>query len=212
MIFEFNLNGVKVKHDVPTGWEQVKFKDFVALDGNPTKALSVFTGIEEKILRKANITGLEKLITILSFLQNDIPVMKFPKTILSYRVPYDLGFESWGQYMDLKEELDKGLSGMDLVKQYPSFCAIYTMHGYDKDSLESRIEEFNNAPCTEVLAVGNFTLMKLGALMMGTTNSSLQEGTPMRRYRLALKAWWTNTVFMVRFYILKKRLRLQEKN
>ncbi len=212
MIFDFKLNGVTVKKDIPTGWEQVKFRYFLQLDGNPTKALSIFTGIEEKTLKKANITGLDKLISTLSFLSSNVPVTKFPKTILGYKVAYDLGFESWGQYISLKEELDKGLSGIELVKQYPLFCAIYTMQGYNEEQLKERVEEFNNAPCTEVMAVGNFTLMKLIALKTGTQSSSLKEGTPMRKYRLALRAWWINTVFTVRFYILKRKLRLTEKN
>lgn len=212
MKFTLTLNGAKVEREIPTGWDQVKFKDFVQLDGNETKALSIFTGIEEKTLRKANIIGLENLIRTLSFLNSEVPIMRFPKKILSYDVPYDLGFESWGQYMDLKENLDKGLKGMELVKQFPLFCAIYTMKDYDFKEAEKRALEFEEAPCTEVMAVGNFTLMKLIALRNNTQANSLAEGTLLRKYRLALRAWWTNMVFTVRFYILKRRLRLTEKN
>lgn len=212
MKFTFSLNGVNQDRDIPTGWDQVKFKDFIQLDGNETKALSIFTGIEEKTLRKANITGLDKLIKALSFLNSDVPLMQFPKKIQGYDVPYDIGFESWGQYMDLKEHLDKGLKGMDLVKQFPLFCAIYTMKEYDFKEVEKRALEFEQAPCTEVMAVGNFTLMKLIALRSSTQNSSLAGGTLLRRYRLVLKAWWTNMVFTVRFYILKRKLRLTEKS
>lgn len=213
MIFEFKLNGVKVKHDIPTGWEQVKFKHFLELDGSQTKAVSLFTGIDQDTLRKANITGLDKLVNALAFLETDVPVMKFPKLIQGIKVPYDIGFEQWGQYMDLKDELDKGKQGMELVKQYPLFCAIYTMtEDYNFAEAEKRAEGFLNAPCTEVMAVGNFTLMKLIALRKGTLNNSLPEGTPMRKFRLALKAWWINMAFTVRFYILKRKLRLTEKN
>lgn len=212
MKFTFTLNGVKQESDIPTGWEQVKFKDFVQLDGNETKALSIFTGLEDKTLKKAKIICLEKLIGALSFLNSEVPLMRFPKKILSYDVPYDIGFEQWGQYMDLKEEIDKGKKGMDLVKQYPLFCAIYTMKEYDFKEAEKRALEFENAPCTEVMAVGNFTLLKLIALRNSTQVNSLPEGTPLRKYRLALKAWWINTVFTVRFYILKRKLRLTEKS
>lgn len=158
------------------------------------------------------LTGLDKLIKALSFLNSDVPLMQFPKKIQGHDVPYDIGFEQWGQYMDLKEHLDKGLKGMDLVKQFPLFCAIYTMKEYDFKEAEKRALEFEEAPCTEVMAVGNFTLMKLIALRHNTQNSSLAGGTLLKRYRLVLKAWWTNMVFTVRFYILKRKLRLTEKS
>lgn len=214
MIFTLTLNGVKVEKDIPTGWGQVKFKDFLELDGTVSKALSVFTGIDEKTLKKANITGLEKLISTLSFLTNtELPLFNMPKKILGeYEVPYNLGFESWGQYVDIKTEIDKGLQGLELLKQYPLMCAIYTMKDYDFTEAEKRAQHIFNAPCTEVMAVANFMLTKLIVLNRGTANNSLPEGTPLRKFRLALRAWWTNMVFTVRFYILKRRLRLTEKN
>lgn len=212
MIFTLKLNGVEVKHDIPTGWEQVKFKDFLQLDGKVNKALSIFTGIDEPTLKKANIKGLGKLISTLSFLGKDVPLFNFPKKIQGYDVPYDIGFEQWGQYVDLKEELDKGNKGLELLKQYPLFCAIYTMKDYDFKLAEQRAEEFMNAPCTEVMAVANFMLTKLSVLNQNTLDNSLPEGTPLRKYRLALRLWWTSMVFTVRFYILKKRLRLTVKS
>lgn len=213
MIFTLTLNGVKKQADIPTGWDQVKFKDFLSLDGSVNKALSIFTGIDEKTLKKASITGLEKLISTLSFLGTDVPLFNFPKKILNeYDVPYDIGFESWGQYVDLKTELDKGLKGLELLKQYPMFCAIYTMKDYDFTLAEKRAEHIQNAPCTEVMAVANFMLTKLAALNLTTQNNSLPEGTLLRKFRLALKVWWTSTVFTVRFYILKRKLRLTGKS
>ena len=213
MIFELTLNGVKVKKDVPVKWEEVKFKDFIQLDGNMSKALSIFTGIDEPTLRKANITGLEKLITVLSFLSTEVPLFNFPNTLMGeYEVPYDIGFWQWGQYMDLKRELDKRLEGLELLKQYPLLCAIYTMKDYDFELAEKRAEHLLNAPCTEVMAVANFMLTKLIALRSSTKKDSLLADTPLKKLRLALKAWWMNTVFTVRFYILKRKLRLTEKN
>ena len=212
MIYDFKLNGITAKHDIPRRWSEVKFRHFIELDGNESKAISLFTGIEEKTLKKANITNLDRLLKDISFLNTDVPIMEFPKEIQGVKVPYDIGFENWGRYIDLKEILDKGLVGMDLVKQYPLFCAIYLGDEYDFKQAETKALELMDAPCTEVMAVGNFILMKLIALKMGTVNSSLPEGIVLRKYRLALRAWWTNMVFTVRFYILKKKLRLTEKN
>lgn len=212
MKYKFKLNGVTAEYEIPIRWSEVKFKDFLELDGTDSKALSVFTGIEQKTLKKANITNLDGLLKNISFLSSEVPIMKFPKEIQGYKVPYDIGFEQWGQYTDMKEELDKGKTGIELLKQYPLFCAIYTMTDYDFKTAEQRAIEFLDAPCTEVMATGNFILMKLIALRTATVNNSLPEGTPLRKYRLALKAWWINTVFTVRFYILKRKLRLTEKS
>ncbi len=213
MRFTITLNGVKVEKEIPTAWEQVIFKDFLELTGSVNKALSIFTGVDEATLKKASITGLDKLISVLSFLSTDVPLFTFPKKLLGeYEVPYDIGFEQWGQYVDLKDLLDKNLTGMELLKQYPLMCAIYTMKDYDFKLAEKRAEHILQAPCTEVMAVGNFILTKLAALNLVTKNNSLPEGTPLRKYRLALRAWWTNMVFTVRFYILKRKLRLTEKS
>jgi hypothetical protein len=213
MKFTITLNGVKVEKEIPIRWEDVKFKDFLELDGTVSKALSIFTEVEESILKKANITGLEKLISVLSFLSTDVPLFNFPKKLQGeYDVPYDIGFEQWGQYVDLKTEMDKRLTGVDLLKQYPLFCAIYTMKDYDFKLAEKRADQIMNAPCTEVMAVANFILVKLAALNLNTKSNSLPEGTPLRKFRLALRSWWTNMAFMVRLYFLKKKLRLTEKN
>lgn len=213
MKFTFSLNNVKQERDIPTGWNQVKFKDFLELDGNETKALSIFTGFDENTLKKATITGLDKLLHSLSFLNSEVPIMKFPKKIMGkYDVPYDIGFEGWGQYMDIKEEIDKGKTGIELLKQYPLLCAIYTMTEYNFKEAEKRAEELMNAPCTEVMAVGNFILMKLIALRATTKANYQKEGTILMRWRLGLKAWWTNMAFTVRFYFLKRKLRLTDTN
>lgn len=212
MKFTITLNGVAVEKEIATSWPQVTFRQLLELtDANELKALSVFTGIEPEILRKANITGLDKLLSALAFIQKEVPIVRFPKTILKYEVPYDIGFESFGQYCDIKDEIDKGKKDLELMNQYPLLCAIYTCKPYDFKEAENKVEEFFNAPCTEVLAVGNFILMKLIALRSTIeVNYQKQQATRLRRFRLALKAWLINTAFTVRFYILKKKLRLTE--
>lgn len=162
MIFDITLNGVKVQKDIPTKWEEVKFKDFLLIqDNKELTALSVFTGIEPDTLKKAQITNLNSLLKAISFLRTEIPLFKYPKKILNYEIRQDLEFEAFGQYSDIKEIVESGKTGIDLIKEYPMLCAIYTTKPYDFKVAESRIEEFNNAPVTEVLAIGNFLLMKL---------------------------------------------------
>jgi hypothetical protein len=217
MKFDITLNGVKLQKEIPTGWEQVSFKQMLELIGaNELKALSIFTGIEPEILKKANITGLEKLITTLSFITAKEVPSRIPKEICGYPVPLDLGFEAFGQYVDIKTEIDRielleKDKEKEYMKAYPLFCAIYSCKPYDTKVAESRIEAFNNAPCTEVLALGNFILLRLIALRLTTALNSQRKGaTRMKRFLLALNGWRINMAFTVRYYFLKRKLRLTE--
>lgn len=221
MKFDITLQGVTVQKEIPVSWEQVTFRQLLDLtETDELKALSLFTGIEPDILRKAQITGLDKLLTALSFIHKPAPTNLLPKEIHTkegdYPVVKDIGFESFGQYVDIKETLDelekitdKEKKGMETLKIYPLLCSIYTVKPYDFKIAEARVESFFNAPCTEVVAVGNFILMKLIALRSTIeVNSQKQGATRLKRFRLALKAWWTNMVLTVRFYIWKKKHRL----
>lgn len=210
MIFDITLNGVKVSKDIPTKWEEVKFKDFLLIqDNKELTALSVFTGIEPETLKKANITNLNSLLKAIAFLKSEIPLFKYPKKILTYEIRQDLEFEAFGQYSDIKEIVESGKTGIDLIKEYPMLCAIYTTKPYDFKVAESRIEEFNNAPVTEVLAIGNFLLMKLIALRTTTEVNSLKHLTPLKKLKLVLKGWLSRLAFRVRYFILKRKLNIQ---
>lgn len=210
MIFEITLNGVKVCKDIPTGWEQVSFKDFLALgDNKELTALTVFTGIDADTLKKSSITNLNSLLNALAFLKTEVPLFKYPKKILDFDVRQDLGFETFGQYSDIKDELDKGKMGMELIQQYPLMCAIYTAkQPYDFKEAEKNAELFMNAPCVEVLAVGNFLLMKLVGLSRSTDPNYPNHLTPLRKLKLVLRGWLSRLAFTVRYYILKKKLNI----
>ena len=210
MIFEITLNGVKVTKDIPTKWEDVKFKDFLLLsDNKELNALSIFTSIDAETLKKSSITNLNALLNALAFLKTEVPLFKYPKSILGYPVRQDLGFDTFGQYSDLKDELDKGHMGMDLIKQYPLMCAIYTAkQPYDFKEAEKNVDEFMNAPCVEVLAVGNFLLMKLLALNRSTAQNSPSLLTRLKNWKLVLRGWLSRLAFTVRYYILKRKLNI----
>jgi len=210
MIFEIKLNGVKVVKDIPTKWEEVKFKQYLQLHNNKElTALSIFTGIDEETLKQAQITNLPKLISALAFLKTDPPLFKYPSKILNYDLPKDLNFEAFGQYSDLKDELDKGLKGIELIKQFPLFCAIYTTKPYNGRLAEANASQFEDAPCTDVLAVGFFLMMKLVGLNSTIDQTSLNRLTPLKRWRLVLRGWLSRLAFRVRFFILKRKLNIQ---
>lgn len=213
--FEAILNGVKVNRELPTSYQEVKFKDFVAIAKSPkdiNSILAVMTGFDKEVIRKAKITNVEDIIRALAFFNQDA-TLTVPETILGYKVPKDLGFETTGQYEDLKLHLkelrDKKATDMDMMECYPLYCAIYTCaqkYGdYDWEKATYMQEEFQNAPATEVLAIGNFTLVKLIGLNLGIKKDSHKPVTRMQRYRLVLKSWVNSLVLPVQLHIWKRR-------
>lgn len=191
------LNGVKVHREIPTSWDQVTYGQFLQLSeclDSPVKILTVFTGIQEDILSKAMITGLDSIIAVLGFLRTEAPQI-LPRTILGYQLPADVGLETLDQYTDLKDDLDKSgdLKGIEALQKYTLYCAIYACrpkHGrYDWDLAEAMAPEFLNAPAPEVLAIGNFTLAKLIGLNLNIDPASRKKITRWKKFRLVLKVW-----------------------
>lgn len=213
MLFKIELNGIKLERDIPTDWDQVTFKTFRQLtDRKELSVLSVFTGIDPETLKKAKITNIDKLIKALSFVKTNPSFFKLPKKILDFEIRPDLGFEPFGRYTDLKEIVETNVDKPDeLLKQYPLMAAIYCQQGeYDFKQAEQSAELFYNAPCTEVLALGNFLLMRLGALRNSTAKTSLLARIVPKRWRLGFLLLRSRLAFTVRYYILKKRLHLTE--
>lgn len=218
MIFHAELNGVRVEKKIPIRWEEVSFEDFLKLnDTKELTALSVFTGYTPELLKQSKIKNLDKLLSALSFVRTNIPSIK-PTKLLDYPISKDLGFEPFGRYTDIKDEVDKGKQGIELLQQYPLICAIYVCQTvkheatgqtiYDFTEAEKLLPEILKAPCTEVLAVGNFLLLKLIALKNGTEASYQNLPTPMRKLLLVLKLWRSLLAFRVRYFFLKRKLRL----
>ena len=206
------LNGVKVERDIPVRWEEVTYRQMLELDTpSQSKALSIFTGQSEEALLKAKIRNLDVVINALSFLNSEIPLVQFPKEIAGYPVRQDLGFEAFGQYTDIKAEVEKGFQGIELLKQYPIMCAIYVTKPYDFTEAEKKVEEMLNAPCTEVLAVGNFLLMKLIALNKSTSQISQSRSILPKKWRLALKGWLSRLAFRVRYSTFNLYHRIERK-
>lgn len=208
------LNGVSVKRNIPTSWDDVSFKAFLDLEscGNDeAKMLALFTGLDESTVRKAQVKeGIDVILSALSFLRKPDYNRPVPAKILGYTIPKNLQFESMDQYADVKQIVDKGLLGRELLGKYPEFCAIYATKPYVPEQADAKISEFLNAPCTEVLAVGNFTFLKLIELSQTTPKSSHKLLTALKNWKLALKLWWIRLASTVRFYIWKRKQDIKE--
>lgn len=213
MIITITLNGVKVKKEIPDSWDQVTFEQFLKLaqcKSDPAKILSVFTGVKETVLIKSRIQNLGLVVQHLSFLEKPMSVV-IPKKIFNYKIPENLEFQSIAQYQDLEAECakfsQKKEDEIENAKRFPLMVATYCVEDYSWEAAEKLAPIFYGAPCEEVLAVGNFTLVKLVELKANTKVTYPQGATPMSKLRLVMRAWLRNMVFTARFYLWRRRLR-----
>ncbi len=214
---------VRKELDIPTGWSQVTFKQYLAIIkvGNDTiKSLAVFTGLDESILRKAQIKNLGAVTACLHFL-NKPPVYSAPKSILGHRVVDNLDMESIAQYSDLQAICAKFKPVEDITKdidniifnynQFPLIVATYALETYDFKQAEYLAPKFFNAPCTEVLAIGNFTWARLAALKSGINPRSLRGDILPNRWKLALINWLQTLASTIRYATWKRSLPSNER-
>lgn len=216
MKITIKLNGVKVEREIPISWDEVTFGQFLDLSqaGNDrAKILSVFTGIEAETLRKAQIVNFEVINNIISFVERDEINMTLPKEILGFKMPDNLQLETIGQFEDLKLESSKIKDqSKESLSVYTKFCAIYATNHYDYSEAEKLAPQFLNAPCGEVLAIGNFTLMKLIESKDSTLTKALRPPSHLRRLKLAMIGWLKRLVFTARYYSWKRKLHLTERS
>ena len=207
MKIEIQLNGLKLEKEIPTKWEEVSFQKFLKLTscGDDTvKIISLFTDIDEETLKKAKISNLESLISLLGFLKTEMN-LTIPDTCQGYKIPKNLEFETIGQYQDLKAEA-LILSQTNSFDQYALFCAIYATNPYDYKKAEELKSVFMDAPCTEVMAIGNFTLAKLAELTTGIKIKSLLPSIHRKKFWLVSTVWLRSLVFTARYYTWRKKL------
>jgi hypothetical protein len=208
-------NNLKYEKEIPTCWEEVTFKQFVEMaecGDDYAKLLSVFTGIDPEILRKAKVHNLESIVRVLQFLGTK-PLDVVPATILGYKVPKDLGTESIQQWEDLKKDLrdTKELGPKEQMLRYPLYVATYCCEQeygeYDWKRAENMAKRFENAPALEVLAIGHFTLAKLIELRFGIKDFFPKPSTPRKSWMLALSVWVRHMAFSARLALWKRKHR-----
>jgi len=203
-------NGIKFERGIPTSWDDVTFDQFLKLRKVTSEAgaLSVFTGIDMEILidPSTKLMDLEIVFAALKFLKTE-PVHKKTEKLLGYDIPKDLGFESIAQFEDVKAAIkEKDMTTDDHLNKYPLYCAIYACKPYDWKKAEQMHSEFFNAPCQEVLAIGNFTLAKLIGLRLNIDPNSLKQNTRLKKFKLALTVLRMRLDFIVRSFFWKKKL------
>lgn len=209
--FKITHGNLSYMKSIPTGWHEVTFRQFCELaecGEDYGKVLSVFTGMDTETLKKARMTGVDRIIQVLSFLAT-VPNIPIPDKILGYKVAPDLGLETIEQYENLKEHIEKmkGATDREHFEQYPLYCAIYAcphVNGeYDWDKAQTLSKYFFDAPALEVLAVGNFTLVRLIELKNNIKRESKKPLTRMQRKKQEYQLWLKHMAFTGRFYFWK---------
>lgn len=181
----FKLNDKPLQ--MPSAWHETTFFQYVSVMqgiSDTGKVISLFTGVDHETIKKANFTGLELVITALSFLRT---VPEIPATISQvgkYKLPLDsngefnVQMESLAQFEDLRAIIKK-LPNNDVIaltKSYSYIVAIYLQKirdgEYDPDKAKSMVAEVEQMPALEVVSAGSFFLIKLLNLLNGTAATS----------------------------------------
>lgn len=212
-----SLNGVKQTRDIPIHWGEVTFKQFIDLyiiGQDELGILSYFFGIDRETIRKAKIKNLDDVIHAVQFLRKEIDYKTIPTQILGYDIPQNLEFETVAQYEDIKAEIAKHKDGkeIDIIKLYPLFVATYAMKPYDGLKVEDFSQQFWLAPCGEVLAMGNFTLLKLSGLKRPSRITRLLEAIQKTKLVQGIRNWQRNLAFTLRYSSWKHRHNIKETN
>ncbi len=196
-----------MEKELPTRWQDVSFEKFIQLSKlkSDGEVLACILGFDPRTIRSAEIKNLEKIMAYLAFMQKQPEFDYLPKSINGYIIPQDLNFKSVGQYEDLKS-IASDLANTGDLNHYCDMVAVYAMPNYLNASQAERnqfAKQFLKSPCTEVMAVGNFTLKKLSVLMTPSVKTYLKANTPISRLRQAMTVWLKNLVFTIRFYAWK---------
>jgi hypothetical protein len=132
---------------------------------------------------------------------------------MGYAIPERLETQTIGQFEDMKVEVSKIKdASKESLKSYAMICAIHATNPYDYSEAVKVSSVFMDAPCEEVMAIGNFTLVKLAELMNPMLRTAPKSPSRLKRWRQGMKGWLKNLVFTARYYSWKRKLRLTERS
>lgn len=210
-----SLNGVKITKEIPSKWEEVKFHHLLKLNQGDDilKIVSVFTDISIEVLRTAEIKNLDKIVALLSFMKKDIE-QDIPITCMGYPIVKNLETESIAQYADLQTLMGTMIEGdrINNISKFPLIVATYAVKPYNWEEAENLANTFLEAPCSEVMAIGNFTLAKLMASSNGIARTSHPVVIQPTKLKRVIRHSLTNLAFTVRYYLWKRTLHSRVRN
>jgi hypothetical protein len=190
----FKISGTK--YQIPTSWGDVTYAQYIQLLKTPNNLIDyihVFTGIDRDLLAKAELRGVEKMVTALSFLSVSPKLENSPSRMIGpYVMPRDVTLETLGQFEDLRALIQKLPKHDDLTFKktheytiedriteanlYLEACAIYVQKiingDYDPEQVENVKHRLMTFSCIQILQTGTFFFSSVLNMLMGTTNRS----------------------------------------
>lgn len=219
------LDGSTFEKNIPIRWAEVTFRQAVGLNqiqrqkGDIKHIIALFTGLDPEIFRVAIVHNLDRVIAMLQFVYTEMP-QEVPKTCLGYPIVQDLESKCVAQAADVMEIMGtfKEDTPTENLMQYPLICATYISpewflnKEYDFKQAEKVAEKFFDAPCTEVMAIGNFTWAKYVAWRSGMLTTSRPVVTRKNKLRQGMINWLVTLAFTIRWYLWKRSLRSPVRN
>ncbi len=178
------LNGKPIK--ITDSWAKCTLRQYariLSLKDDTIELISILTGLEYDMLKKAKISGLETILVAGNFIRTK---PEFPTTITkigTYKLPlnskkvFDIHFESLAQFEDMRQVMVNTKEGFaELMESYANYCAIYLQKlrdgEYDDDKAKQMISEVWEMPAFDVIPAGSFFLIRLLTLSNGTKKNS----------------------------------------
>jgi hypothetical protein len=195
----FKLNGKQVS--IPSSWDDVTMRQYleiIKIKDDFLKLVSICSGADYEILKKATISGLEDVIQAVSFVRLPPILPENVTEIGGYKIPvnnkggFNIQFESLAQFEDMRKIMMAGNSDSEkLTEDFVKYVAIYLQKirdgEYDYDKAEMMRDEVLNMPALKVIALGGFFLGRLLILSTGTaafyplTNQSQKKSKPVTK-------------------------------
>jgi hypothetical protein len=222
MKITIKVDELRYDREIPTRWAEVTWDQFLKMSDctTETETFAAILGLDMDTMNRAKIKNAGQVLSILAFLKNTKPELTHvPARILGYTIPKDLETETIQIYEHIKAEMRDVEDKKDpkaAIRKYPLYIAMFVCEqsygGYSYDKSVILSEVFMKAPALEVLAVGNFTILKLIGLNRGTNLFARKAPSRLRNLKLAFKALIKNMAFTIRYAILKRRLGINDTN
>jgi hypothetical protein len=216
MKFNIKLNGVTVEKEIPNAYHLLPWSKLLKIyevSKEPVKEqeaaiISILTDVPRETIQMAHIKNYDVLMSCLAFLQNEMPFM-MPTTILDMPVPKNIEDEAAARYGDIQEIIGRFKEGDKLgnLAYYPEIVSRYVSPSpYDWRQADEIAKQLQDAPCSEVMAIGNFTLTRYHASRSGTLKIYPQEDTRLSRWRQVILIWLKSLDSSIRFALWKRSL------
>ncbi len=172
---------------MPSSWEDLTFSQYIKImEGQKDipGIISVLTGIDVEVLRKAEIKGLDMVIQSIAFLNKPPKFDGVCSQVGKYKLPlnskgeFNIQFESLAQFEDMRQAMRQVVSN-DIKSHtlaYATYVSIYLQKIKDKeynyDDALKMIPDVMQMPAHEVIIAGGFFFLKLLNSLHGTPTTS----------------------------------------